>query len=74
MCLLVLGCRTDPGPSKLFLPGGGYAYAGEYDLDSNTIRAVSVPSNTWCSAGAYLPDATILNNGGGDGVRLCAAL
>ncbi|GAQ86633.1 galactose oxidase [Klebsormidium nitens] len=59
--------RTDPGPSKLHLSDGTDAYAGEFDLDKNSIRAVSVPSNTWCSAGAYLPDGTILNNGGGDG-------
>jgi hypothetical protein len=56
------------GPSKLFL-NGNYAYAGEYDLTINTIRPISVPSNSWCSAGAYLPKGTIMNNGGGDGVR-----
>ena len=51
-----------------------YLYAGtklsvfgtEYNLTSNTIRPLQPKSNTFCSAGAFFPNGTLLNLAGAE--------
>ncbi|KAH7280584.1 hypothetical protein KP509_36G004100 [Ceratopteris richardii] len=76
--------RTDYGPSQLNLPDGRcredlndlalttdcYAHAIEFDIATNTIRALEVLTDSWCSSGAFLADGTLVSTGGwNDGSR-----
>ncbi|CAG8602698.1 17193_t:CDS:2, partial [Racocetra persica] len=45
---------------------GKPTYSVEYNLDTNEIRALTTLSNTFCSAGAYLKNGTIINLGGAE--------
>ncbi|KAG9284523.1 hypothetical protein G9A89_014127 [Geosiphon pyriformis] len=69
-----------PGTNKVIFIGrveketqvklnGKYAYSTEYDLDTNTIRPLSVRTNTFCSAGSYLPNGTLINLGGAEATQ-----
>ncbi|XP_059440581.1 aldehyde oxidase GLOX [Corylus avellana] len=70
--------RTDFGPSNLSLPDGRCRYDPSddalkvdctahsilYDIGTNTFRALTVQTDTWCSSGAVLPDGTLIQTGG----------
>ncbi|CAG8510251.1 17557_t:CDS:2 [Racocetra fulgida] len=45
---------------------GKPTYSVEYNLDTNEIRALTTLSNTFCSAGSYMKNGTILNLGGAE--------
>lgn len=44
--------------------GGHAAWATEYDLRTNTVRAMDIRTNTFCAAGVVLGNGTLLNVGG----------
>lgn len=48
--------------------GGHPAWATEYDLLTNQIRAMDVTTNTFCAGGAYLGDGRLINIGGNQAV------
>ncbi|OWM75984.1 hypothetical protein CDL15_Pgr009629 [Punica granatum] len=81
---VVIFDRTDFGPSNLSLPDGHCrrdptdravkvdctAHSLLYDPESNSVRPLTVQTNTWCSSGALRPDGTLVQTGGyGDGER-----
>ncbi|KAF9638058.1 putative glyoxal oxidase protein [Lasiodiplodia theobromae] len=41
-------------------------FATEYDLNTNTLRKLHPKSNTFCSAGAFFPDGTMVNFAGAE--------
>ena len=45
---------------------GLYVFGTEYDLATNKVRALKPKSNTFCSAGAFFPDGTLLNVAGAE--------
>ncbi|CAN6249227.1 unnamed protein product [Urochloa humidicola] len=46
------------------------AHSVEYNIASNTFRALSVFTDTWCSSGYVAPDGTLVQTGGwGNGIR-----
>ncbi|ORX84206.1 hypothetical protein K493DRAFT_411587 [Basidiobolus meristosporus CBS 931.73] len=55
--------------SKIYLPTGEYAWGTEYDLETNTVRPLNLKSNTFCSAGGFLEDGTLINVAGSQGRR-----
>ncbi|MED6169790.1 hypothetical protein PIB30_024603 [Stylosanthes scabra] len=76
--------RTDFGASRVPLSGGrcrsdSYdaalkvdctAHSVLYDIATNTIRPLTIQSDTWCSSGAVLPNGTLVQTGGfNDGQR-----
>lgn len=76
--------RTDIGPSRLKLPNHHcridpgdavlkhdcHAHSALLDLHTNRIRPLTILTDTWCSAGQFLPDGTLLQSGGDrDGAR-----
>ncbi|CAJ2675699.1 unnamed protein product [Trifolium pratense] len=76
--------RTDFGLSKLPLPNGKCrhdprettvrndctAHSVEYDVKSNTFRALFVETDVWCSSGSVNPAGTLIQTGGfNDGDR-----
>ncbi|KAJ7957834.1 Galactose oxidase [Quillaja saponaria] len=76
--------RTDFGLSNLSLPDGRCrnnpnelavkvdctAHSVEYNVASNTFRALFVQTNVWCSSGAVTPDGLLVQTGGfNDGDR-----
>lgn len=75
---VVLLDRTNIGPSRKMLPRGRcrndrnddvlkhdcYAHSVVFDLQTNTIRPLMILTDTWCSSGQFLPDGTLLQNGG----------
>ncbi|XP_043703159.1 aldehyde oxidase GLOX-like [Telopea speciosissima] len=77
--------RTDFGRSNLSLPAGKCrndtndyvlqhdctAHSAEYDVSNNSIRALTILTDTWCSSGAVTPDGTLIQTGGfNDGARV----
>lgn len=44
------------------------AWATEYDLLTNQVRAMEVTTNTFCAGGAYLGDGRLINIGGNQAV------
>jgi hypothetical protein len=75
---VVMFDRTDFGPSNLSLPDGRCRYDPSdnalkvdctahsilYDIGTNTFRALTVQTDTWCSSGAVLPDGSLIQTGG----------
>ncbi|GLT69159.1 hypothetical protein SLA2020_413330 [Shorea laevis] len=76
--------RTDFGPSNLSLPNGNCrndpndrtlkvdctAHSIEYDVLSNTFRALTVQTDVWCSSGAVMANGSLIQTGGfNDGER-----
>ncbi|KAK7351741.1 hypothetical protein VNO77_11404 [Canavalia gladiata] len=76
--------RTDFGLSNLTLPNGTCrhdpfeqavkidctAHSVEYDVASNTFRALFVQTDVWCSSGSVAANGTLIQTGGsGDGER-----
>ncbi|CAM8972191.1 unnamed protein product [Rhodiola kirilowii] len=77
--------RTDFGRSNLSLPNGRCrhdptemvlrddctAHSIEYDVASNSFRALFVQTDIWCSSGAVMPDGSLVQAGGyNDGDRV----
>lgn len=70
--------RTDIGASQIPLPAGNCrndpnekvlkhdctAHSVIFDPSSNTVRPLTIISDTWCSSGQFLPDGTLLHTGG----------
>ncbi|CAI2179308.1 1780_t:CDS:2 [Funneliformis geosporum] len=48
-------------------PDGISAISAEYDLDKNEARPLSIYTNTFCSAGAWLGNGTLVEAGGDNG-------
>ncbi|XP_042504603.1 aldehyde oxidase GLOX-like [Macadamia integrifolia] len=76
--------RTDYGPSKINLPEGKCrddpneqalkhdctAHSVEYDVYTNSIRALTVQTDVWCSSGTVSPNGHLIQTGGfNDGER-----
>ncbi|KAG2321214.1 hypothetical protein Bca52824_014427 [Brassica carinata] len=75
---VVMFDRTNFGPSNISLPNGNCrdnpqdaiskidctAHSIEYNVASNTIRPLTVQSNTWCSSGSLRPDGVLVQTGG----------
>ncbi|KAK6115264.1 hypothetical protein DH2020_007533 [Rehmannia glutinosa] len=75
---VVIFDRTDFGFSNISLPDGKCrhdpkdtatpidctAHSVEYDVASNSIRALMVLTDVWCSSGAVMPDGTLVQAGG----------
>ncbi|KAL1918065.1 uncharacterized protein VTP21DRAFT_3331 [Calcarisporiella thermophila] len=51
-------------PSELTLDDGTYAWASEYDLIKNEARPLRLTTNSFCSAGAFLENGTLIEMGG----------
>ncbi|CAJ1973238.1 unnamed protein product [Sphenostylis stenocarpa] len=81
--------RTDFGLSNLTFPNGRCrnnpqemvvktdctAHSVEYDVAANTVRALFVQTNVWCSSGSVSPDGTLVQTGGfNDGDRTVRTL
>ena len=81
---VVIFDRTDFGFSNLSLPNGKCridprelavkrdctAHSVEYDVASNSIRALFVQTDVWCSSGGVAPDGRLIQTGGfNDGDR-----
>ncbi|KAK7409930.1 hypothetical protein VNO78_00340 [Psophocarpus tetragonolobus] len=81
---LIIYDRTDFGLSNLTLPNGicrhdpsdkilktdCTAHSLEYDVATNTFRALFVQSDVWCSSGAAIADGSLIQTGGyNDGER-----
>ena len=70
--------RSNFGPSKISLPSGACrdspndvvskrdstAHSIEYDVAFNSIRPLTIESNTWCSSGGVTPEGALLQTGG----------
>ncbi|KAJ1398029.1 Immunoglobulin-like fold [Sesbania bispinosa] len=82
---IIIFDRTDFGFSNLSLPNGRCrhnpkemkvktdctAHSVEYDVASNTFRALFIQTNVWCSSGSVEPDGTLVQTGGfNDGDRM----
>ena len=75
---VVIFDRTDFGLSNLTLPNGRCrvnpkelvvkndctAHSIEYDVASNSFRALFVQTNVWCSSGAVASDGSLMQTGG----------
>ncbi|GBC09798.1 hypothetical protein RclHR1_09110005 [Rhizophagus clarus] len=48
-------------------PDGLSALSSEYDLDTNTVRPLGIYTNTFCSAGSWLGNGTLVEAGGDKG-------
>ncbi|KAI8556720.1 hypothetical protein RHMOL_Rhmol05G0276100 [Rhododendron molle] len=55
-------CRYDP--NDLALTTDCSAHSALLDLETNTIRPLTIQTDTWCSSGQFLPDGTLLQSGG----------
>ena len=57
-----------PSPtSYIYEDGSGLSVFGtEYNLETNELRPLRPQSNTFCSAGAFYPDGTLLNVAGAE--------
>ncbi|RIA97260.1 Copper radical oxidase [Glomus cerebriforme] len=48
-------------------PNGQPAVSTEFDIDANTLRPLDVTSDTFCSAGSWLGNGTLVHTGGDNG-------
>ncbi|PIN01235.1 Galactose oxidase [Handroanthus impetiginosus] len=55
-------CRNDPSDTTLI--EDCTAHSVEYDVASNSVRPLMLLTDTWCSAGAAMPDGTLIQTGG----------
>lgn len=51
---------------EALVSNGRYAYSTLYDLTTNTYRVLNLFTNTFCSAGAYLANGTMVETGGAE--------
>ncbi|KAL3826045.1 hypothetical protein ACJIZ3_022074 [Penstemon smallii] len=71
---VVLLDRTNIGPSRKFLPENHCrvdplkkdctAHSVLLDLQTNTLRPLTILTDTWCSSGQFLPDGSLVQTGG----------
>ncbi|XP_031127136.1 aldehyde oxidase GLOX isoform X2 [Ipomoea triloba] len=81
---VVLLDRTNIGPSRIRLPPHHcrsdkndpvlktdcYAHSVLLDLETNSLRPLTILTDTWCSSGQFLPDGSLIQTGGDlDGFR-----
>ncbi|KAJ7529989.1 hypothetical protein O6H91_05G007700 [Diphasiastrum complanatum] len=55
-------CRNDP--SDLRLPHDCTAHSVLYDPATNSLRPLTILTDTWCSAGSFLANGTLMQTGG----------
>eukprot|EP00249_Psilotum_nudum_P001388 c13854_g1_i1 orf=190-1824(-) len=82
---VVIFDRTDFGPSNISLAKGAcridpddialqvdcWAHSIEYDIASNSVRPLTILTDTWCSSGGLDADGNLLQTGGfNDGARV----
>ncbi|RIA87692.1 Copper radical oxidase [Glomus cerebriforme] len=53
--------------NALLQPNGQPAISAEYDIDTDTVRPLDVTSDTFCSAGSWLGNGTLVHTGGDSG-------
>ncbi|XP_039144736.1 LOW QUALITY PROTEIN: aldehyde oxidase GLOX [Dioscorea cayenensis subsp. rotundata] len=62
-------CRVDP-TDRLLPRGDCTAHSALFDPSTNTLRPLSIITDTWCSSGQFLHDGTLIQTGGDmDGFR-----
>lgn len=75
---VILLDRTDIGPSQISLPDGACrndptdlnqtvdctAHSVLLTLSPNSVRPLSIQTDTWCSSGQFFPDGTLVQTGG----------
>lgn len=72
---VILLDRTHIGPSRKLLPDNRCqvvnplrkdctAHSVLLDLQTNTIRPLTIITDTWCSSGQFLPDGSLIQTGG----------
>ncbi|KAL8199865.1 hypothetical protein R6Q57_013433 [Mikania cordata] len=69
---VVIYDRTDFGTSNISLPQGKCrpnstdcsAHSVEYNIACNSVRALMVFTNIWCSSGTLMPDGNLVQTGG----------
>ncbi|KAG0626662.1 hypothetical protein M758_2G141700 [Ceratodon purpureus] len=80
---VVLLDRTNTGATQIALPGGACrdsndlvlkhdctAHSVLFDPSTNTVRPLSIQTDTWCSSGQFMPDGTLMQTGGDfEGIR-----
>jgi len=52
--------------NKARFPDKSPAWSVEYDLETNTFRPLKLETNTFCSAGSYLSNGTLVETGGAE--------
>ncbi|CAA3001850.1 aldehyde oxidase GLOX [Olea europaea subsp. europaea] len=57
-------CRPSQGDPLLRHGRDCTAHSVVLDLQTNTIRPLTILTDTWCSSGQFLPDGTLLHTGG----------
>ncbi|CAG8482192.1 6491_t:CDS:2 [Paraglomus brasilianum] len=55
---------------EAILPDGKTGWSTQYSLTNNTFRTLKLTSDTFCSAGAFLANGTLVETAGGDGMGL----
>ncbi|KAJ7265005.1 hypothetical protein O6H91_Y403400 [Diphasiastrum complanatum] len=74
----LLSLRTDVGPSQINLPNGTCrddpndltsthdctAHSVLFTPGTNTIRPLTISTDTWCSSGQFFPNGTLVQTGG----------
>ncbi|XP_008218222.1 PREDICTED: WSC domain-containing protein ARB_07867 [Prunus mume] len=55
-------CRHDPNDTLLKVDCTAHSIL--YDIGTNTLRPLTVQTDTWCSSGAVFPDGTLVQTGG----------
>lgn len=80
---VVLLDRTNTGASQIALPDGVCrdsndivlkhdctAHSVLFDPSTNSVRPLTIQTDTWCSSGQFMPDGTLMQTGGDfEGVR-----
>ncbi|GBC01261.1 hypothetical protein RclHR1_04110013 [Rhizophagus clarus] len=56
--------------NHLLRPDGLAAISAEYDLETNQARPLTVYTNTFCSAGSFLANGTLIEAGGSNGDKM----
>ncbi|KAL2554545.1 glyoxal oxidase-related protein [Forsythia ovata] len=57
-------CRRSPSDPLLRHGRDCTAHSVLLDLQTNTLRPLTILTDTWCSSGQFLPDGTLLHSGG----------
>ncbi|CAG8615836.1 5661_t:CDS:2 [Paraglomus occultum] len=57
--------KAEPNPSAITSDGLN-AHSVEYDLNTNLFRVLDLKTNTFCSAGSFLGNGTLLETGGAE--------
>ncbi|CAG8495924.1 6376_t:CDS:2, partial [Cetraspora pellucida] len=57
--------KAGKNPDAVY-PDGRYAYSSEYDLTTGNSRILNLKTNTFCSAGSFIENGTLIESGGDD--------